>query len=111
MEIKYRVLSEVMDLMIAGKKTVEVRLLNGKSMYIKPGTKIIFTDFDNEDRHLKVEVTNKKDYDNLDDLLMENDINQISPNSTKEEIDKLLNDIFMDNYKTSKLVAITFKLI
>lgn len=111
MEIKYRVTSEILKYMMNHTKDIEIRMLNGKSMYIKKDDIIDFYNFDNDDEFIKVKVVNKLDFNNLDDLLEYYDINRILPNGNKETLDKLLSCIFEGVYPNSKLVAIEFELI
>ena len=85
MEYTYNVYNDIYYLMLAGKKDIEVRLLNEKS------EKIFYKD--------------------IDELLLDNDIKRILPGSSKEDLVEILVKIFKEDFNNSKLVAFKFKYI
>ena len=86
MEYTYNILNNIYYFILSGMKTIEVRLLNEKSGNILINDYITFYNIDNNDRYIKVKVTNKKVYDDVNDLILDNDINKIMPNHTEEEL-------------------------
>lgn len=111
MEYTYNILNSIYYFILSGMKTVEVRLLNEKSENILINDYIIFNNIDNNDRYIKVRVTNKKVYDSVNDLILDNNINKIMPNHTKEELENLLIEIYGEKLDNHKVVAFEFEYI
>lgn len=110
--IDYRIYESVYNDIIAGKKNIEVRLLNEKSEKIKIGDKIKFQ-VSNQEKELLVEVTDKYIYHDFEDFWKDKDIVLSSAKGyTKEECKNKLYEIFgKEKVNNSKLVAIEFKII
>lgn len=109
---EYKIYKSVYEEIINGTKNIEIRLLNDKSEKIKKGDTIKFNVVDSED-YLLVEVLDKFIYNNIDELWKNKEIVLNSTmNYTKEEFTNLLYQIFgQDKVKSSKIVAIKFKLL
>lgn len=111
MEYTYNIYDDIYSLMLSGKKNVEVRLLNEKSEKILVGDFITFNNLSCEGRYIKVKVTSKNIYNDVDAMLLDNDIEKIFPGSSKEELTKLLVQIFGEAAKKSKIVTFSFVVI
>ena len=101
----YKLIDNAYNLMLSKKKKIEVRLLKEKSLKIQIGDEIIFHHIDNPNKTIKTKVVNKEIFNNLDDLLKKNDINKILFGASKEELEKLLKEIYQDELLNNKLVA------
>lgn len=111
MEYNYRILEEVYNDMLSGKKTIEFRLLNEKSNSIQIGDYIKFIVQDNEEKYLIMEVIDKTIYNNLNELWDSKDVLNNTVNYTKEEFINSLNNIFGENkVKKSKIVGFKIKI-
>jgi len=108
----YKIDKFVYDEMILGRKNIELRLLNEKSVKIKQGDIIRFEVLEQE-LFLDVEVVDKYIYSCVDELWENKDILlNSSIYSNKEEFIKLMSEIFgKNNVLNSKIVGIKFKLI
>lgn len=111
MEYTYNILNNIYYFILSGMKTIEVRLLNEKSENILINDYITFNNIDNNDRYIKVKVTNKKIYDNVNDLILNNDVNKIVPNYTEDEVKKLLIEIYGEKLGNHKIAAFEFQYI
>ena len=111
MEYTYNILNNIYYFILSGMKTIEVRLLNEKSENILINDYITFYNINSNDRYIKVKVTNKKVYDDVNDLILDNDINKIMPNHTEEELKKLLIKIYGEKLDNHKIVAFEFEYI
>ena len=111
MEYTYNIYDDIYSLMLSGKKNVEVRLLNEKSEKILVGDFITFNNLSCEGRYIKVKVTSKNIYNDVDEMLLDNDIEKIFPGSSKEELTKLLVQIFGEAAKKSKIVTFSFVVV
>ncbi len=111
MEYTYNILNNIYYFILSGMKTIEVRLLNEKSENILINDYITFNNIDNNDRYIKVKVTNKKIYDNVNDLILNNDVNKIVPNYTEDEVKKLLIEIYGEKLDNHKIAAFEFQYI
>ena len=97
--------------MLSGKKTTEVRLLKEKSSNIQINDYITFNNQEVEGKYIKTKIIGKVIYDSIEELIKSNNINQIMPNHSEKELNKLLNKIYGDNLINNKLVAFTFQYI
>ena len=89
MEYTFRIYREVYKEMISGRKTIEIRLLNDKTEKIKVGDIIRFNVL-NSDKYLLVKVTDKKIYNDVEDLWNNKEILlNSSIYSNKEELTKV----------------------
>lgn len=111
MEYTYNVYNDIYYLMLAGKKDIEVRLLNEKSEKILEGDFIIFNNLDEKGKYIKTKIIKKTIYKDVDELLLDNDIKRILPGSSKEDLVEILVKIFKEDFNNSKLVAFKFKYI
>ncbi len=111
MEYTYNVYNDIYYLMLAGKKDIEVRLLNEKSGKILEGDFITFNNLSCEGRYIKVKVTEKNIYNSIDDMVLDNDIERILPGSSKDDLTKLLVQIFGDVANKSKIVTFSFVVV
>ena len=111
MEYTYNVYNDIYYLMLAGKKDIEVRLLNEKSEKILEGDFIIFNNLDEKGKYIKTKVIRKTVYKDVEELLLDNDIKRILPGSSKEDLVEILVKIFKEDFNNSKLVAFKFKYI
>ena len=111
MEYTYNVYNDIYYLMLAGKKDIEVRLLNEKSEKILEGDFIIFNNLDEKGKYIKTKIIKKTIYKDIDELLLDNDIKRILPGSSKEDLVEILVKIFKEDFNNSKLVAFKFKYI
>ena len=109
MEYTYNILDEVYYWMLSRQKNVEVRILKEKSEKIQSGDYITFNNQDHKGKFIKVKVTNKNIYDNVDELLKAYDINRMMPNHTEDELKQLLKDIYKESLINGKLVAFEFE--
>lgn len=108
---EYKIYDVVYDDIIAGKKTIEFRLLNEKTESIKIGDEIKFTVLDNENKFVVVEVINKNIYKDLEDLWNRKDVlNNVLNYSKDEFIDVFYNIFGKEKVKKSKIVGIEFKI-
>lgn len=111
MEYTYNIYNDIYYLMLTGKKDIEIRLLNDKSLKILEGDFITFNNLSCEGRYIKTRVKRKSIYNNIDEVVINNNINRILPGSSKENLVKLLIQIFGDKVNNSKIVAFEFELI
>ena len=111
MEYTYNILNEVYYWMLSKEKNVEVRILKDKSSKISIGDYITFTNLDNEKEYIKVKVTNKKQFDNIDALLKEYKVDRIMPHHTNKDLKELINNIYGEQLINGKLVAFEFEYI
>lgn len=111
MEYTYNILNEVDYWMLSGKKTIEFRLLKEKSNNIQINDYITFKNQEVEGKYIKTKIIGKVIYDSIKELIKNNNINQIMPNHSEKELNKLLNQIYGDNLINNKLVAFTFQYI
>ena len=111
MEYTYNVYNDIYYLMLAGKKDIEVRLLNEKSEKILEGDFITFNNLDEKGKYIKTKIIKKTIYKDIDELLLDNDIKRILPGSSKEDLVEILVKIFKEDFNNSKLVAFKFKYI
>ena len=111
MEYTYNIINDVYYWMLSSKKTIEVRLLKEKSEKIKINDYIIFNNQDKKGKYVKTKIISKNIYDNVEELLKDNDVDKMMPNHSKEEFIKLLNEIYGNNLINKKLVAFEFELL
>lgn len=111
MEYTYNVYDDIYYLMLAGKKNIEVRLLNEKSEKILEGDFITFNNLSFVGRYIKTKVTGKNIYNSVDEMLLNNDINMILPGSSKKMLTELLSQIFGDAFKNSRIVTFEFLVV
>ena len=111
MEYTYNVYDDIYHLILAGKKNIEVRLLNEKSEKILEGDFITFNNLDEKGKYIKTKVIRKTVYKDVEELLLDNDIERILPGSSKEDLVKILVKIFKEDFNNSKPVAFKFKYI
>lgn len=111
MEYKYKILDEVYYWMLSKQKNIEVRTLNEKSEKIQIGDFITFNNIEHEGQFIKVKITDKNIFDNVEDLLRKYDINHIMPNHTLEDIKETLIRIYGDEEATKKLVGFKFEYV
>lgn len=111
MKYTYNIYNDIYYLMLTGKKDIEIRLLNDKSLKISEGDFITFNNLSCEGRYIKTKVKRKSIYNNIDEVVINNNINRILPGSSKENLVKLLIQIFGDKVNNSKIVAFEFELI
>ena len=62
MEYTYNVYDDIYHLILAGKKNIEVRLLNEKSEKILEGDFIIFNNLDEKGKYIKTKIIKKTIY-------------------------------------------------
>lgn len=90
-----KVISKYFDCINNGTKKIEIRLNDEKRKNIKIGDEIVFEDLDNQERKVKVKVTNLYYEDTFDDLLNKFDVSIFGDsNTTKEELLDTLNKIY-----------------
>ena len=111
MEYTYNIYNDIYYLMLAGKKDIEVRLLNEKSEKILVGDNITFNNLDEKGKYIKTKIIKKTIYKDVDELLLDNDIERILPGRSKEDLVEILVKIFKEDFNSSKLVAFKFKYI
>ena len=111
MEYTYNVYDDIYHLILAGKKNIEVRLLNEKSEKILEGDFITFNNLDEKGKYIRTRVIRKTIYNNVEELLLDNDIERILPGSSKEDLVKIMTEIFKEAFNNSKIVAFQFKYI
>ncbi len=109
MEYTYNVYDNIYQLILSGKKNIEVRLLNEKSEKILNGDFITFNNLEKKGLYIKTKVIKKTIYKDVEELLLDNDIEMILPGSSKEDLVKILHKIFKDDFNGCKLVAFKFK--
>lgn len=109
----YKILNEVYNDIIVGRKTIEFRLLNEKSERINNGDYIVFKVLDDESKSIKVKVMDKKIYNDLDELLKDKEsLNGNILNLDNEGIKETFYSIYgKDVVLNSKIVGIRFKKI
>ena len=107
----YKILDDVYYWLISWKKNIEVRLLNEKSSNIQIDDYILFNNKAENNKYIKVKVINKNIFNSIDELLNNYDINRIVPNYSKDELIKLLNQIYGNSLIDTKLVAFEFEYI
>lgn len=105
MEYTYNILNDVYDWMKSKQKNVEVRILKEKSEKIQVNDFIIFNNQALKNKFIKTKVVSKKIFSNIEELLNEYEVNRIMPNHNENELKELLNKIYSDELKNSKLVA------
>lgn len=111
MEYTYNIYNDIYYLMLAGKKDIEVRLLNEKSEKILVGDFITFNNLDEKGKYIKTKIIKKTIYKDVDELLLDNYIERILPGRSKEDLVEILVKIFKEDFNSSKLVAFKFKYI
>ena len=90
-----KVISKYFDCIDNGTKKIEVRLNDEKRKNIKIGDEIVFEDLDNQERKVKVKVTNLYYENTFNDLLSRFDVSIFGDkDSTKEELIEILNKIY-----------------
>ena len=90
-----KVISKYFDCINNGTKKIEIRLNDEKRKNIKIGDEIVFEDLDNQERKVKVKVTNLYYKDTFNDLLNKFDVSIFGDsNTTKEELLDTLNKIY-----------------
>ncbi len=90
-----KVISKYFDCINNGTKKIEIRLNDEKRKNIKIGDEIVFEDLDNQERKVKVKVTNLYYEHTFDDLLNKFDASIFGDsNTTKEELINTLNKIY-----------------
>lgn len=109
MEYTYNILDEVYFWMLSKQKNVEVRILKEKSEKIQVGDFIVFNNQGCTGQFIKVEVTDKKIFNNVGELLDVYDVNSIMPSHTDIDLKELLHKIYGEELNTKKLVAFKFK--
>ena len=108
---EYRIYAEVYDEIVAGNKTIEIRLLNQKSNSIKIGDEIKFIVLNNEEKYVLVEVLNKYIYSDVEELWNQKEILNNTLNYTHEEFIRTFYNIFgKEKVLNSKIIGIEFKL-
>lgn len=90
MRLNKKFFKEVFD----GTKKYEIRLNDKKRKEISVGDTIIFSNRDNMNEKVKVEVTSLEYFSNFNGLLNKIDVSLIASNITKEELINKLNDIY-----------------
>ena len=90
MRLNKKFFKEVFD----GTKKYEIRLNDKKRKEISVGDTIIFSNRDNMNEKVKVEVTSLEFFSNFNGLLNKIDVSLIASNITKEELINKLNDIY-----------------
>lgn len=108
-EYNYNIINDVYNWMITREKDIEVRLLKEKSNMIQVGDFIRFNNQDNNKEYIYVQVIDKKIYDNVDELIKNNEVNRMMPSHEESDLKELLNDIYKEDLINGKLVAFTFK--
>lgn len=111
MEYTYNIYDNIYYLMLEGKKDIEIRLLNEKSKKIAEGNFITFNNLDEKGKYIRTRVIRKTIYNNVEELLLDNDIERILPGSSKEDLVKIMTEIFKEAFNNSKIVAFQFKYI
>lgn len=111
MEYTYNIYNDIYYLMLTGKKDIEIRLLNDKSLKISEGDFITFNNLSCEGRYIKTKVKRKSIYNNIDEVVINNNINRILPGSSKENLAKLLIQMFGDRVNNSKIVTFSFVVV
>ena len=111
MEYTYNIYDNIYHLMLEGKKDIEIRLLNEKSKKIAEGNFITFNNLDEKGKYIRTRVIRKTIYNNVEELLLDNDIERILPGSSKEDLVKIMTEIFKEAFNNSKIVAFQFKYI
>ena len=108
--IEYRVLKEVYDDMVSGKKDTEIRLLNEKSSGIKINDIIRFKILNNENVYVDTRVINLKIYNNVEEVWKYRK-NLLSSINTLDDFKNIIYSIYTkEKVDNSKLIAIQFKL-
>lgn len=108
---EYRVLKEVYEDIVFGKKDTEIRLLNEKSSSIKIDDVIRFKVLDNEEVYIDTKVVNLKIYNNVEEVWNDRK-NLLSTINTFEEFRNVIYSIFKkEKVENSKLIGIQFKLV
>lgn len=94
MEFEMRLNNEYFREVFDGTKKYEIRLNDKKRKEINIGDTIIFSNRDNMNEKVKVEVTSLEFFSNFNGLLNKIDVSLIASNITKEELINRLNDIY-----------------
>ena len=90
-----RVITKYFNCINNGTKKIEIRLNDEKRKNIKIGDEIVFEDLDNQDRKVRVKVTNLYYEDTFDDLLDKFDVSIFGDqNTTRQELIEALNNIY-----------------
>ena len=82
------------ELILSGLKTAELRVAFGSFANIKAGDEIIFKS--GGGKSVNVEITNIKEYQDLDEVLQSEDVSKIAPNMSAEQIQKIAPTIFSE---------------
>ena len=111
-DFSYNIYKSVFDSILAGDKKYEIRLLNDKSKNISIGDIGKFQVIDGNS-FIKIKVTKKIIFENIDDLFSHRDIVLTSAKDyTKEKFKSAMYDIFgQDKVINSKIVAIGFEVL
>lgn len=108
--IEYKVLKEVYDDMVSGKKDTEIRLLNEKSSGIKINDIIRFKILNNENVYVDTRVIDLKIYNNVEEVWKYRK-NLLSSINTLDDFKNIIYSIYTkERVDNSKLIAIQFKL-
>lgn len=108
--IEYKVLKEVYDDMVSGKKDTEIRLLNEKSSGIKINDIIRFKILNNENVYVDTRVIDLKIYNNVEEVWKYRK-NLLSSINTLNDFKNIIYSIYTkERVDNSKLIAIQFKL-
>ena len=93
MEHKMRLYDQPFQLMLAGTKTVEIRLNDEKRQAVQNGDIIVFTNLENADQSFKVEVLERVQFDSFQELLKYYDNEEIGA-SEDYQLSQKLADIY-----------------
>lgn len=108
--IEYKVLKEVYDDMVSGKKDIEIRLLNDKSSKIKINDIIRFKVLNNEDAYVDTKVIGLKTYDDVEEVWNDRE-DLLSTINTLEDFKRVIYSIYTkERVDASKLIGIQFQL-
>lgn len=108
--IEYKVLKEVYDDMVSGKKDTEIRLLNEKSSNIEINDTIRFKILGNESIYVDTKVIGLKIYNNVDEVWNDRK-DLLSTINTLDDFKSIIYSIFTkEKVDNSKLIGIQFKL-
>lgn len=108
--IEYKVLKEVYDDIVSGKKDIEIRLLNEKSSNIKINDTIRFKILNNENVYVDTKVIGLKIYNNVEEVWNDRK-DLLSTINTLDDFKSIIYSIFTkEKVDNSKLIGIQFKL-
>lgn len=110
MKYEYRVYDEVYNDILSGKKTIEYRLLNEKSMKINIGDEIKFIVVNNEEKYILTKVIDKFVYDNLEELWASDEIQNNILDCNEENFIETFCKIFTKE-KVAKSKIVGFKIM